>query len=65
MPEDIDALEERLGRRVLSITIDDETGQLELDAEGFAPWEVCGVAGWLEMVAHEGLMNEDDGAEEA
>lgn len=56
---DIEDLERSLSRRVVSITVDDETGQLELDDDGFTSWELVGIAGWLEMVAHDQLMDDD------
>lgn len=63
--EEIEELEQVIARRVVTITVDSETGQLELDDGGLASWELCGLAGWLEMVAHEMLQDDVDGDEDA
>lgn len=55
--QSLEQLDRSLGQRHLVVTVHDQSGQIELDPGGLAPWEIVGVAGWLELVAHEELSN--------
>lgn len=61
-PQDnLAALEEQIQSRYLIITVDDETGEPDLDGSPFAPWELMGLGTWL---THIGRTADDDAADE-
>lgn len=57
--DEVDALETKLGKRVLAVVVDDETGDIEWEDEGFAPWEVLGIAETLRADALTALQEDD------
>lgn len=55
--DDVD-LEALTQNRHLILTIDDETGGIEMDDSPFAPWELVGIAEWLKTRADQMLAEE-------
>jgi hypothetical protein len=60
MGDEIDKLDQQIGKRHLVIAIDDNTGEIELDTDGFASWEVVGIAAFLMHLGEDQLEAAED-----
>lgn len=58
--DEVQELDAALGKRFLVIEIDDESGDVEWEDDGFAPWEILGIAETLRADALEALRDDDD-----
>lgn len=52
-------LDKEVARRHVIISVNDETGELELDHSSIATWELAGVGAWLCAEADRMLAEED------
>lgn len=58
--EAVAELDAELAQRTLIVKIDDSTGELEVDYEGIAPWELSGISDQLAAIADEEMRGDQD-----
>lgn len=53
-----DALEQVVKQRVLALVVNDETGDLDIDGDAFATWEMAGIAAWFAEYVEKALASD-------